>query len=435
MISADERLRRVLGGDNLAALRKRLRQRFERAPLDANVETFRIGSLTREEHAALAALLGRPQRYSSSMLVDVRLADAAFQNAGIANSLRNALEQLDGPITHLAATRLQLQALWADVLRGCKHPKLVGLLRSPTGMGLLRRLSKQAPLAAGSLCRRAEAVLMRLPADGMTRSQLAAQALGDAHALDTGRETATLVLAAWRQDPPATYDPADDILIQPTDDQNEEQRSAERDRDVWAKAGVLVNELARPVMFLNLPACGTKSYGASQGEPAYASLRLLMRSPPAWDVARLRVYVCENPNMLAIAADHWGADCSPLVCTDGMPAAAQRCLLAQLAAAQARLCYHGDFDWPGIRIANCVIREHGAEPWRFGVSDYQAAVRANPALGQPLEGKSIEAAWQTELSPIMRRCGIAIPEESVAASLLQDLGNRMCSESRRWGES
>ena len=53
-------------------------------------------------------------------------------------------------------------------------------------MGLLKRLAKQDPSAAIQLCRRAEAVLQRLPAKGITRSQLAADSLGDAHALDGG---------------------------------------------------------------------------------------------------------------------------------------------------------------------------------------------------------------------------------------------------------
>src|SRR3954452_8510294 len=95
--SADSRLQRLLGGDHFAVLRRRLRRRFERAPLDA-VNTFRIGKLTREEHAALASLLGRPLRYANSLQVDVRLVDAAFRNAGIATSLRDALVHLDGPI-------------------------------------------------------------------------------------------------------------------------------------------------------------------------------------------------------------------------------------------------------------------------------------------------------------------------------------------------
>jgi len=351
--SADSRLQRLLGGDHFAVLRKRLRRRFERAPLDAVVDTFRIGKLTREEHAALASLLGRPLRYANSLQVDVRLVDAAFRNAGIATSLRDALVQLDGPITNLATTRLTLQALWSDVLSACANRELIELLQAPAGIGLLKRLSRQSPPAALQLCHRVEAVLQRLPASGITRSQLAAEVLGDAHALDSGQPTATLVLAAWRQVIAGTDANHDCVDIEATEGSEMGlDNGAERDRDVWAKAGVLVNELARPALFLNLPLRDAERRDPSPGEPVYASLRSLLRSPPRWDVANRKVYVCENPNMVAIAADRWGPDCAPLVCTDGMPAAAQRCLLSQLAKAGAQLCYHGGREY-GLATTSC----------------------------------------------------------------------------------
>ena len=110
-----------------------------------------------------------------------------------------------------------------------------------------------------------------------------------------------------------------------------------------------------------------------------------------------------------------------MVCTDGMPAAAQRTLLAQLTRAGARLRYHGDFDWPGLRIGNHVMREFGAQPWRFGVVEYAAAVRAAPRPGHRLEGAEAIAAWDAALAPAMRTHRLAIAEEGVAASLLQDL--------------
>jgi uncharacterized protein (TIGR02679 family) len=207
----------------------------------------------------------------------------------------------------------------------------------------------------------AEAVLKRLPVSGLPRAQLAAESLGDAHALDTDRPISTLVLAAWRH-----------IEGLPSVADDAEPRKAERAREIWAHAGVLVNELARPALLLNLPTSGGSL--SKPGEPAFASLRLLLRSPPNWAAAQRDIYVCENPNLLAIAADQLGPRCAPMVCTDGMPAAAQRTLLTQLATAGARLIYHGDFDWPGLRIANHMMQVHGAVPWRFGTADYQVAV-------------------------------------------------------------
>jgi uncharacterized protein (TIGR02679 family) len=193
----------------------------------------------------------------------------------------------------------------------------------------------------------------------------------------------------------------------------------ERDRTLWARAGVLVNELARPALFLNLRMEDGGTFAGEAGEPAYATLRRLLRSPPRLAVAGRTVYVCENPNLVAIAADRLGERCAPLVCTDGMPAAAQRTLLLQLAEAQANLFYHGDFDWPGLRIANLVMRSFGARPWRFGAGDYTACVARS--TGQTLAGPPTPAAWDAALAPAMQERGLAIPEEAVAAALLQDL--------------
>jgi uncharacterized protein (TIGR02679 family) len=136
-------------------------------------------------------------------------------------------------------------------------------------------------------------------------------------------------------------------------------------------------------------------------------------------VAGRTVYVCENPNLLAIAADRLGPRCAPLVCTDGMPAAAQRTLLTQLARAGAHLLYHGDFDWPGIRIGNVVMRSCGAAPWCFGAADYTAA--AGMASGGVLTGVPLAATWDAALLPAMAQRGLAIPEEGLAAALLLDL--------------
>jgi uncharacterized protein (TIGR02679 family) len=148
-------------------------------------------------------------------------------------------------------------------------------------------------------------VLACLPAQGLTRAQLAAETQGDAHALDDGQPLATLVLAC---------------APEPEEDPDIESRRAR-----WARWGVLVNELARPVLHLNLPTAAAPDAGPCPGEPAYASLRQLLRVAPVWAVEQRTVFVCENPNVVAIAADRLGGDCAPLVCTDGMPAAAPIC--------------------------------------------------------------------------------------------------------------
>lgn len=410
-IPPDARLNRLLGGPQLESLRRRLRQRFERAPIDSQIETLRIGNLTSGEHTALAALLGRSQRFTNSVQIDLRLVDNALREAGIAESLRDALERLDGPITHLLATRAQTQAQWDEVVASCHHAGLIEFLHDTVGFGLLKRLSAQNPASALQLCRLTEIVLSRLPARGLTRAQLAAEMLGDAHALDGGRAVATLVLSVWRR-----------LRLAPDAIPAEEQfLRGERARDVWASAGVLVNELARPVLFLNLPTHDSDSYGQAPGEPAYASLRVLLNAPPRWQVNNRDVYVCENPNLLAIAAAALGERCAPFICTDGMPAAAQRVLLDQMVRAGARLHYHGDFDWAGVRIGNHVMREYGARAWHFGAVDYDAAALGGRSPGHRLKGPAVIASWDGALTLSMQTRQLSIAEEAVAETLLKDL--------------
>lgn len=123
---------------------------------------------------------------------------------------------------------------------------------------------------------------------------------------------------------------------------------------------------------------------------------------------------------MAIAADRLGAACAPLVCTDGMPSAAQQTLLAQLAAGGASLRYHGDFDWAGLTIGNFVMREFGAVPWRFGTEDYLQA-----SAGRGIELRSDErvmAQWDDDrLTKVMAEQGAVVHEEAVVETLLVDL--------------
>ena len=405
--SGDPRLARLLGGPSLADLRRRLRRHFELGGAPSG--SLRLGNLASQEQEALALLMGRRPRRAASTGVDLAAIDAALARAGLAASLRDALERLDGPIVDRALQRAGRDAGWSAVAAAARHPALVALLRTPIGLGLLKRLGGGEPVPGHRLLEAADAVLRRLPDGGLPRAQLAAEVLGDAHALDTGRPTAALVLAALRGDG--------------RPDQPAAAGRAERIREIWARAGVLVNELARPALFLNLPVAGGGL--VMPGEPGYASLRLLLGAPPAWAVAGRAVYLCENPNLLAIAADRLGPGCAPLVCTDGMPAAAQRSLLTQLAAAGARLFYHGDFDWAGIGIANHVMSAFDAEPWRFGAADYESAVSHLRRRGHRLTGGPVLASWDPSLTAAMQRHGLAIAEEGLAVSLLADLASRV----------
>ena len=54
-----------------------------------------------------------------------------------------------------------------------------------------------------------------------------------------------------------------------------------------------------------------------------------------------------------------------MVCTAGNPTLVVTSLLARLVEDGADLRYRGDFDWPGVAIANRVVTDFGAVPWRM----------------------------------------------------------------------
>ena len=416
----DDRLKRLLGGAELAPLRLRMRRYFERVDNGAPEDVLKLTELNATEHEALALLTGRPSRPSRSARVDVRQLDSALSEAGIAASLRAALELIDGPIVNRAAQRIGIQAQWDSVIRQARwHAALSDWAGSPAAIRLLKRLTRQNPDIAQQLLERADIVLGRLPAEGVPLSQLAAETLGNAHALDSGEPTATILLAALRHLEGRQTFGANPL--EESEAQDEVRLPSERVRDIWARSGVLINELARPALVLNLPVAGHDPILGTLGEPAYLSLRRLLRTPPVWAVNGVTVFVCENPNLVAIVADRLGRASAPLVSTDGMPAAAQRTLLTELERRGARLMYHGDFDWPGLQIANHVTRTWHANLWRFSTEDYEVAVANAPHARHNLSGSSVAALWDGALMAAMERHGIAIAEESVAASLLADL--------------
>lgn len=395
-----ERLARVLGGAELAALRQRLRKRYR--TLQPPDDVFTLGQLTRTEAAALAGLLGRSHKPRASMRLSHAALDAALHDAGIAQDLRAALEALDGPITDTEAARAAHQRAWAHAVAQASDPRLTAVLGQPQSQGLLKRLAAGEAARARQLIAQVERVLARLPAHGLARARLAADTLGDAHALDKSRPVATLVLH---------------VLA------NAEAGDRARDtraRELWAGQGVLVNELAKPVAVLNLAATGESltarlvQAAGRTGEPLHLSLRQLSRTPPPWRAAQF-IFVCENPEVLAAAADRLGPRCPPMISLDGQLSAAPRTLLDQLAAAGAQFHYHGDFDWGGLAIANFFFQRYGGTPWRYASGDYQAAV------GPPLKGDPVPASWDAQLADHMQTTGIALHEEAVLEPLLRDL--------------
>jgi uncharacterized protein (TIGR02679 family) len=393
-----ERLRQVLGGPELAWLVQRAWRRLARGQTGGSVT---LAHATAAQRDAVERLLGR--RAAPGQSISVRLEDleALLRQAGICDDLIDAMEALGGPLIDARTRRQETEAAWAELLSDGPRPWLEELRAT----GLLRRLARNDLAVAGELLRQALEVERRLPARGLPLAELAAAVTGDSHALDPGTPLGTIAvrIAAGQA---GAWD------------------SAEARRDAWASAGVLCDELSAPVLTLGLRGDGegftdrALRLHAEAGEPYRLTTRQLLREPPVL-ASTAAVYVCENPTVVAAAANRLGAGSAPLVCLEGQPRTAARVLLGLLASAGARLAYHGDFDWAGIQIGNVVVRRHGAVPWRFCSADYRAA-----RGGRALEGSPVAAVWDAELQAAMVAGWRAVHEEEVLEVLLGDLATR-----------
>ncbi|QFU01556.1 hypothetical protein FIU83_07885 [Halomonas sp. THAF5a] len=403
-----ERLQRLLGGAELA----RLRQRLARKLLREGGGRLALGDVSEAERFAVERLLGRSPRRGKSLSVELEALSAALARAGVAADLRAALEALDGPLVDERAEREAQRRRWATLIAGYRpRAESLGLrewLEALQAGGLLKRLARRSERRGHSLLEQALDVLERLPVQGLSLSALAAECLDDAHGLDAGRPVAALVRRAL-----ARHWHGGVALDDPDE------------RSIWAHAGVLLGgDITSAVLTLRLPVGAERTldralscYGRA-AEPAWLTLRQLLRHPPAWDCAGREVFVCENPAVLAEAAERLGGDCAPLIATWGRPGAAVLTLLEQLEAAGAVLNYHGDFDWAGIGIANALMARFEMRPWRMGGDDLQEYGHLG---GKPLSGRPLDAVWDPELRAILDRRGRAVHEEQLIDILLEDL--------------
>ncbi len=410
------RLRATLGDAAFARLRASLRRRLELGrPLHGSLT---LGSATPDERHALDTLLGRSATRGSSLRVDLDALAETLAVAGICGSLHEAIEALDGPVSARRNEQQRILQAWfavrTDAIKAfAEWPVVTTWLEKLFVLGTLKRLVA-GPTEGASLLTEVSRLLAALPARGEPLAALAVRLYGDAHALDPGPPLATLaVRAAAKLGGVRAF----------SDD-------AEGRREAWASVGVLCDELSTPALILNLPAANDTPIARllrtarADAEPIHLSLRHLLLWPLSSDpaLARQRIFVCENPTIVALAARKLGARSAPLVCVNGQFATPAKTLLSQLAAAGAKLHYHGDFDGGGLAIARRVIDDHGAVPWRFCAADYLAAPK-----GKPLSSESIPASpWDPALSEALRREARAVHEEAVAEDLLNDLatGNR-----------
>jgi len=443
---ADARLRRLFGGEPLAWLVGRARDRLETGrPLTGTVT---LPGATPEQRRAVERLTGRAARSGASLSVSLPEVDRILRDSGAApGGLAEAVTRLTGPLRDRSRERADLAAAWAAAFSALDaavdgRADLTPWRGWLDATGVVRRLAP-APDQARLLLAQIAAVLRRLPSPGVPIGRLAAECCGDAHALDDGRPAGTLALSAVRAlaGLPFAAEPA-----------------ADSRRAAWAAVGVHLDELSSLVLCLGLPGNPRTPLGRmlascrEAGQPTVLTLRQLRCHTGPLNTGPLntgplntgplntgplttgplntgplpvaRVRICENPVVVAAAADELGAGCQPLVCVGGQPSAAGWRLLELLAAGGAEFGYHGDFDWGGVRIARAVYQRVTWQPWRYDRQSYEAAVSAAHPLTPlaPLVGEPTATPWDPDLAAAMRHRNVRVEEELTLDALLQDLG-------------
>ncbi|MFE0679157.1 TIGR02679 family protein, partial [Streptomyces sp. NPDC058867] len=359
--------REWLTGPGLMRLWKGVRTRLESNGVQAT-GSLRLASLSTEERNDLSLLLGRPLT-GTAVTVRLDVLDARLRASAAGLGLRDTLEELGRPLTDRRAVRADAAArreqVWSSLASSLDASPLADQEWPRQWYDLLRRTGVPrgvTPDTAIWTLQQAVQVLTSLlgphrSGNALGRGELAAMTTGSAHGLDDGTWLARLVQRGV-------------ALAHGTEFPDD----AAGRRALWRLVSVTPDEVSSTVLTYALRPGGEGWQERALRERAkhHAETHLTPRDLHSLRLrlpARTLIHICENPRVVEAAAD--AACVQPLVCTSGSAATVVFTLLDALAATDCRFTYHGDFDWPGIALANRVIRRYDASPWRMGAADYE----------------------------------------------------------------
>ncbi|HVM33887.1 MAG TPA: TIGR02679 family protein [Actinomycetota bacterium] len=364
------------------------------------------------ERRAVGRLFGTRPPTGRAVRISLERLDAALTNSRFGVGLVEALELAGGPIPDLRAARLaaaeKKEALWRDLAGHpavVARPELSGWLEGLRSSGLASRLAtgQESQLIATAL-----GIIESLPRSGDRLNVVAAKAMGNAHALDRGTSLGALVVNALAH--------LSGVRTPST--------AADR-RTLWASFGVVCDELSCDVLTLGLEPVSQSASSPlnamrANGQPMRLTLRHVATDRMTFKPST--VFVCENPVVVAEAADFLGSSAPPIVCTEGIPNTAALLLLTQMSSSDCRFTFHGDFDWGGVKIFNHLRRSlhELIAPWRFGRDDYLQALDRLGAISK-LESIPADTEWDPSLRETMINRGLAVFEEQVLDDLIRDL--------------
>lgn len=423
-------LDRLLGVPEMAWLLARARPRIAASGGSTLTGVVQLNDPTDAQRAAAARLVGRPRRTGSTLRVELADVEAILRRGPWPAGLADAVETLTGPAVDRAAERERKAAAWAEAearLRAAAA-RFAGLgpwweqwcasggLKRAARAEAVRTGAAQGPSVGACLVELAAAVLEALPSAGEPLPVLARRITGDAHALDSSRPLGRLAAAAVE----AAFAPG-----------------ALSSRDAWAAAGVVLSNVASTVLCLGVPAATGATGSTAQATVSSLEAMRTARVPLVLTLDQVRsggvaalppdrvIHACENPTIIEVVAERWGRSAATaaapvLICTWGQPGTAVVDLLAILTALGAECRYHGDFDWPGLRIGHALHQRIPWIPWRYTAADYVAVVEGKPR-SRRLVGRPAPSPWDPKLAKVMAEHGLAVEEEAVAEMLANDL--------------
>lgn len=380
----------------------------------------RLRAITDEEIASLSGVLGSRWRAplpGADATVDLARLDQALQDSWYGCTLLDLATAVHGSAlvdttAQRAAAETERQEGWASL---GNHPAVVryatlsGWLDRERATGAVLRTGAGDPFG---LLRAALDLVVVLPVDPpMSVARFATRHCGgDPHALDRDRPLDALLRRALAQ----------------LDGDDAPAAGAAARRDRYERWGLSCDELSGTVLTCGLVAAGASPLArslriaAAAGEPRVLTLRELHATTTL--ACGPLVFTCENPDVVAAAADDLGAACPPLVCTEGWPSTACLRLLRLLRAGGAGAMHHGDIDRDGLRIVDHLLAVTGGTPWRMAAADHEAHASAGVqyAHGPPILVRDPRLRGVADAIGVRGRL---VREEQMIGVLLEDLRN------------
>ncbi|MDI3423088.1 TIGR02679 family protein [Streptomyces luteolus] len=418
--------REWLTGPGLTRLWQGARKRLESNGVQAT-GSLRLTAMNARERNDLSLLLGKPLT-GAAVTVRLDVLDARLRASAAGLGLRQTLEELGPPLTDRRAARADVTArrerVWSSLASSLDASPLADQEWPRQWYEVMRRAGVPkgvtSEAAIWTLQQAVQVLTALLGPEGTERNgthgrgELAAMTTGSAHGLDDGTWLARLVQRGV-------------ALAHGTEFPDD----AAGRRALWRLVSVRPDEVSSTVLTYGLRPVGEGWRERALRERADHHCEVHITPRDLHDLrlqlpAATLIHICENPRVVEAAAD--AACVQPIVCTSGSAATVVFTLLDALAATGCRFAYHGDFDWPGIALANRVIRRYEALPWRMGTADYEHLAARSQAEGIPqlaLDGQPVDADWDPGLAPAMTALGVALHEEATLDLLVADLSHQV----------